>query len=110
MLRRLSTRRGTMTAVMDRRKSLGLAKSSNRPETTFKEEDELQDDIYGGRSRNVRNMYKYLLLRAKHLYHYYQTNIIHLISLFIKGFSNLGFVKELDEVGDEEIDSVLEGK
>merc|ERR1712133_136488 len=38
MLRRLSTRRGTMTAVMDRRKSLGLAKSSNRPETTFKEE------------------------------------------------------------------------
>ena len=56
MLRRLSTRRGTMTAVMDRRKSLGLAKSLNRPETTFKEEDELQDDIYGGRSRNVRNM------------------------------------------------------
>jgi len=76
-LRRLSTRRGTMTAVMDRRKSLGLGKSSNRPRTTFKEEDEHQDDIYGARSRD--------------------------------GFSNLGFVKELDEVGDEEIDSVLEG-
>ena len=66
MLRRLSTRRGTMTAVMDRRKSLGMAKSSNRPETTFKEEDEHQDDIYGGRSRNVR--YKYSLVNSFNIY------------------------------------------
>ena len=49
-----------MTAVMDRRKSLGLAKSSNRPVTTFKEEDEHQDDIYGARSRDVRNIELYL--------------------------------------------------
>ena len=49
-----------MTAVMDRRKSLGLGKSSNRPRTTFKEEDEHQDDIYGARSRDVRNIEIYL--------------------------------------------------
>ena len=77
MLRRLSTRRGTMTAVMDRRKSLGMAKSSNRPETTFKEEDEHQDDIYGGRSRNVR--YKYSLVN---------TFNIHLSNFFFYNFSN----------------------
>ena len=49
-----------MTAVMDRRKSLGLGKSSNRPRTTFKEEDEHQNDIYGARSRDVRNIEIYL--------------------------------------------------
>ena len=49
--RRLSTRRGTMTAVMDRRKSLGLAKATK--ETTFREEDENQDEIYGARPRDV---------------------------------------------------------
>ena len=47
-----------MTAMMDRRKSLGLAKSTNRPapETSFKEEDENTDGIYGTRPRDVSNV------------------------------------------------------
>ena len=36
---------------MDRRKSLGLAKATK--ETTFREEDENQDEIYGARPRDV---------------------------------------------------------
>ena len=93
MLRRLSTRRGTMTAVMDRRKSLGLAKSSNRPETTFKEEDEHQDDIYGGRSRNVSNIEIYLLMQADFNHHYYQINTIHYLSFLYRGFQILDLSK-----------------
>ena len=43
---------------MDRRKSLGLAKASGRtaPETTFREEDEHPDDLYGARPRDVSNV------------------------------------------------------
>merc|ERR1712150_117567 len=52
---------------------------------TLKKEDEIPSDIYGTRPRRTMfddNMNK-------------------------EGFTNLGFVKELDEVGDDEIDSVL---
>ena len=44
------------------------------------------------------------------IFYFIVIEYINNIILNFQGFSNLGFVKELDEVGDEEIDSVLEGK
>jgi len=84
-LRRLSTRRGTINALEARRKSLGLGLGSGqRSGSILKEEDENPSNSYGARPR-------------------------HPSFRDAEGFSNLGFVKELDEVGDDEIDSVLEG-
>ena len=36
--------------------------------------------------------------------------MIYLPFYFLQGFANLGFVGELDEMEDDEIDSVLEGR
>ena len=51
---------------MDRRKSLGLAKATK--ETTFREEDENQDEIYGARPRDV-SKYQLKGNKTHQLYH-----------------------------------------